>query len=115
MERGQIPMTLEPGMKAELDEVRQELGLANLNDAAATILANHFGLEYEPLGTTPRPLRDSDYVCWSVPLRLRDRIMDKLQSENRARRRRHEPRLNRDEYLNRVFRGYLDARRSVVA
>lgn len=108
-------MTLSPGLKAELLELRGELGMANLNDVATSILAGHFSLEYEPLGTTPRPLRDSDYVCWSVPLNLRDRINDRLRSENRRRRRRGEDALNRDEYLNAIFRDELDTRRSAVA
>ncbi len=108
-------MTLTPGLKAELLELQAELGMANLNDAATSVLATHFAMVYEPLGTTPRPLRESDYVCWSVPIRLRDRINDKLRTENRARRRRSEDPLNRDDYLNQIFRDYLDARRSAVA
>ena len=108
-------MTLRAGVKAELLAYGEASGFANLNDTATTILAEHFGLKYEPLGTASRARRDSDYVCWSVPISLRDRINDRLRTENRRRRRSGAGALNRDDYLNDIFRSELDARRSAVA
>lgn len=104
-------MTLAPGVKQRLLKVAAKDGMANLNDTGVAILAEHFGLDYEPTGRSPRELKDSDYTNWSMPLALRDRIGDRLRAENKRRRRRSEPALSRADYLNAIFIDYLDARR----
>lgn len=108
-----MTVTLEPEVKERLAQLADERE-SNLNDVGVAILAERFDFTYEPTGIRSSGVGPSERVCFEMPLALRDRVNDRLTSENRSRRRRGEARLNQGSFLNAVLRDYLDAQPSAA-